>query len=194
MAGASGTTTLSGTSGSDTLTGGSGDDLLEGGAGSDSLNGGSGSDTLDGGSGLDTVKGGSGSDTLVFKAWENQYLAGDGGVYQAGALTGSSAFTGYDAYDGGSGSVALGKSGSTPDIDTLVIYLSQDQMNDAGFMNRFAADIDRYKQFILDNTSSKTLQSGTGEFTFTSINLKVGAVEKVAINGLSGAAAITGTA
>ena len=121
--GASGTTTLTGTSGSDTLIGGSGSDTLSGGAGSDYLNGGSGSDTLDGGSGIDTLLGGSGADTLIFKAWENQWKIGST-VYTApsdgtGSLTTSTTFTGYDSYNGGSGSAKLGSA----EQDTVQIWL-----------------------------------------------------------------------
>jgi len=114
--GTSGSTTLNGGDGSDTLIGGSGADTLNGGAGSDFLNGGSGNDILDGGSGADKLLGGSGADTLIYRAWEN--LTGTTGtVYSA-----------YDVYDGGSGAVKAGTSGT--EFDTLLIYLSNDQMSD----------------------------------------------------------------
>src|SRR6476660_1954825 len=130
MAGASGTTTLTGTSGSDNLVGGSGNDVLSGGAGDDRLNGGSGSDILDGGSGFDTVLGGSGADTLIYKAWENQYKLG-GLVYGTGTTSGQTIFSGYDVYDGGNGNVAKG----TAEIDTLIIYLSNNQLQNVAFVN-----------------------------------------------------------
>src|SRR5262245_26377271 len=125
MAGASGDTTLTGGTGNDNLVGGSGNDTLTGGAGSDRLNGGSGSDTLDGGSGIDTVLGGSGSDTLIYVAYENQYRVGTY-IYGSGASSGQTTFTAYDNYDGGTGAVQLGKSGSSPDVDTLYVYLSNE--------------------------------------------------------------------
>src|SRR5438309_1541652 len=148
MASASGDTTLTGTSSSDNLVGGSGNDTLSGGAGNDRLNGGSGDDILNGGSGFDTVLGGSGSDILIYKAYENQYVLGgtyftptqtlSGGTYYSGTDQTTSAvptqsslpgatFGGYDSYDGGNGAVQLGKTGSTPDADTLQIWLSGTQ-------------------------------------------------------------------
>ncbi|MCL6729340.1 cadherin-like domain-containing protein, partial [Sphingomonas hankyongi] len=162
MAGASGTTTSTGTSGSDNLVGGSGNDTLSGGAGSDTLNGGSGNDTLDGGSGADRVLGGSGADTLIYRAWEN--------------LTSSTpiVFTSYDIYDGGNGSA----SGGTAEIDTLLIYLSQAQMNNAAFMAAFTAEWTQYQAFILANLNRNTGQASQTEFTFKTINLRVSAIEQ----------------
>src|SRR5688572_2678824 len=103
----------------DTLIGGSGSDTLSGGDGNDFLNGGSGSDTLDGGSGIDKLLGGSGADRLIYQASQNQWLIGagigsgpgftvTGGTYESedGTITG---YSGYDTYDGGSGTVKLGK-------------------------------------------------------------------------------------
>src|SRR5438034_7773015 len=162
MADASGTTILTGTSGSDNLVGGSGADTLSGGAGSDRLNGGAGDDILNGGSGFDIVLGGSGTDTLIYKAYENQYITGGiytvstqtltGGTLYTGtdqtaaqttsgivpiqtAATGTSTtFGGYDSYDGGNGAVQLGKAGSTPDVDTLQMWLSATQLADTAIM------------------------------------------------------------
>jgi VCBS repeat-containing protein len=165
MASASGSTTLTGTSSNDTLIGGSGNDALSGGAGSDFLNGGSGNDILDGGSGGDTLLGGSGSDILIYRAWENLYN--------------QTSYATYDVYDGGTGAVKSGS--STPDIDQLHIYLSADQLADAAFMAAFNADLAAYESFIASQTNSKTLQASPAQFTFTSINLKVSAIESVAV-------------
>ncbi|TPI53340.1 hypothetical protein FJ420_31800, partial [Mesorhizobium sp. B3-1-3] len=166
--------TTIGTSGSDNLVGGSGDDLLSGGAGNDRLNGGSGADTLDGGSGFDTVLGGSGADTLIYRAWENQYKIGTQ-VYGTGITVGQTTFSGYDVYDGGNGNAAKG----TAEIDTLVIYLSNDQLLNTSFMTAFNAEIAQFRTFIAANSNANTGQAGQAEFTFTTINLKVSAIEQV---------------
>ncbi|WP_210200033.1 VCBS domain-containing protein, partial [Mesorhizobium sp. WSM3868] len=166
--------TTVGTSSNDNLVGGSGDDILSGGAGSDRLNGGSGADTLDGGSGFDTVLGGSGADKLIYRAWENQYKIG-GQVYGTGTTTGQTTFSGYDVYDGGNGSAAKG----TAEIDTLFIYLSNDQLNNSSFMATLNSEIAQFRAFITANSNTNTGQAGQAEFTFTSINLKVSAIEQV---------------
>jgi hypothetical protein len=163
MAGASGTTTSSGTSGSDTLIGGSGNDTLSGGAGSDFLNGGSGNDTLDGGSGADTVLGGSGADRLIYRAWENLWGSSSG------------TYVWYDQYDGGNGAVKAGTTGT--ELDTLIVYLSNDQMNNAAFMAAFTAEWAQYQAFIAAHLNKNTGQADQTEFTFHTINLKVTAVE-----------------
>ncbi len=163
MAGASGDTTSSGTSGSDNLIGGSGNDTLSGGGGSDFLNGGSGSDTLDGGSGADTVLGGSGADRLIYRAWENLW----------GSASGT--YIAYDRYDGGNGAVKAGTTGT--ELDTLVVYLSNDQMNNAAFMAAFTAEWAQYQAFIALHLNRNTGQADQTEFTFQTINLKVSAVE-----------------
>ncbi|MBR1193451.1 S-layer family protein, partial [Bradyrhizobium sp. AUGA SZCCT0160] len=174
MASASGTTTLTGTSGNDNYVGGSGNDTLSGGAGSDRLNGGSGSDTLDGGSGFDTVLGGSGADTLIYRAWENQYKVGSQ-ILGVGTTVGQTAFSGYDIYDGGNGNAARG----TAEIDKLVIYLSNAQLASSTFMTAFNNDMANFQAFIIANSNQNTGQAGQAEFTFTSINLKVSAIEQV---------------
>src|SRR5436309_619322 len=109
--------TLTGTSGNDTLSGGGGNDTLSGGAGNDILDGGAGDDILDGGTGYDTLLGGSGADTLIYKGFENQYRLGasysstvngftvTGGTFN-NTSSASTAFGGYDLYNGGSGAVA----------------------------------------------------------------------------------------
>ena len=175
MASASGDTTLTGTSGSDNLVGGSGSDTLSGGDGSDRLNGGSGADTLDGGSGFDTVLGGSGADTLIYRAYENQYLV-NGQVYYDGIATGTTTFAGYDTYDGGNGTVAKG----TAEVDKLYIYLSNEQLQNTAFMAAFSSELDAFRAFIAANSNLQTGQAGQATFTFTSINLKVSAIEWVA--------------
>jgi VCBS repeat-containing protein len=152
------------TDGDDTLIGGSGSDTLCGGDGDDFLNGGSGSDTLDGGSGSDILLGGSGADTLIYRAWENDF-GSSSGIYSS-----------YDIYDGGSGAVKKGTTGT--DYDTLIVYLSEDQLNDSAFMAAFRAEWDDYLDFIAANTNTNTLQSSPAQFTFTTINLKVSAIEK----------------
>ncbi|WP_436216266.1 VCBS domain-containing protein, partial [Bradyrhizobium sp. LjRoot220] len=174
MASASDTTTLTGTSGSDNYVGGSGNDNLSGGAGDDRLNGGSGSDTLDGGSGFDTVLGGSGADTLIYRAWENQYKVGSQ-ILGVGTTVGQTAFSGYDINDGGNGNAATG----TAEIDRLVIYLSNAQLASSTFMTAFNNDLANFQAFIVANSNPNTGQAGQAEFTFTSINLKVSAIEQV---------------
>ena len=159
------TTTLVGTTSNDTMIGGSGADTLSGGTGSDFLNGGSGSDILDGGEGADRLLGGSGSDTLIYRAWEN--------------LSGASSYTSYDVYNGGTGAVQRGS--ALPDLDRLHIYLSEAQLDDPIFMAAFNADMCEYEAFLVAQTNPNTLQAGQTEFTFNSINLKVSAIEKVAV-------------
>src|SRR5687767_6604012 len=175
MAGTSGDTTNTGTSGSDTIIGGSGSDTLSGDSGSDFINGGSGSDTLDGGSGIDTLLGGSGSDRLIYKAFENQWLLAAGytstpssfaitagtGDYYNGTTTG---FTGYDDYNGGSGSVKAGTQ-VIADSDTVEIWLSTDQLADAAIM----AEIAYANSWITLNKN--TQQAGPATYTFQTLNL-----------------------
>ncbi|WP_281035352.1 Ig-like domain-containing protein [Mesorhizobium sp. M4B.F.Ca.ET.089.01.1.1] len=192
--------TTIGTNSSDNLVGGSGDDVLAGGAGDDRLNGGSGDDILNGGSGFDTVLGGSGTDTLIYKAYENQYRLGStftsstqtvtGGTLYSGtdqtasgtvptqtALSGTT-FTGYDTYDGGNGAVQLGKTGSTPDVDTLQIWLSAAQLSDAAI----TAEIAYFKNVWLPaHISAQTGQADSSVYTFKTLDLKVTGVEKVLV-------------
>src|SRR5882757_3966595 len=188
--GASGDTTLIGTSGSDNLVGGSGNDTLLGGAGSDRLNGGSGSDTLDGGSGFDTVVGGEGADLVIFRAYENEWRLGGtytnagvpqlagGTIYDNGvAQTSSTTFLGYDTYDGGNGASA----GGTADIDTLRIYVSEQKSNDAAFMAALNAEVAYFQNSWLPaHVNKNTGQADNSVFTFTSINLKINSIEKIA--------------
>ncbi|MER8375762.1 Ig-like domain-containing protein, partial [Mesorhizobium sp. M1338] len=148
------------------LIGGSGTDVIVAGGGNDYINGGSGADTLDGGSGFDTVLGGSGADTLIYRAWENQYK-----------IDSQTTFSGYDVYDGGNGNAAKG----TAEVDTLAIYLSNDQLANTSFMAAFTAEIAQFRAFIGANSNSNTGQAGQAEFTFTTINLKVSAIEQVVV-------------
>ncbi|MDX8510158.1 Ig-like domain-containing protein, partial [Mesorhizobium captivum] len=189
-----------GTSSSDNLVGGSGADILNGGAGDDRLNGGSGDDTLNGGSGFDTVLGGSGSDILIYKAFENQYLLGStftsstqtitGGTLYSGTdqatvgtvptqnTLGGTAFAGYDSYDGGNGAVQLGKTGSTPDADTLQIWLSAAQLSDAAII----AEISYFRNVWLPaHISAQTGQADSSVYTFKTLDLKVTGIEKVVV-------------
>ena len=204
MASASGDTTLTGTNGSDNLIGGSGNDTLSGGAGSDFLNGGSGNDVLNGGSGFDTLLGGSGSDTLIYKAYENQCILGGtfnsttqtvtggtvwvgtdqtaaqttSGAYTGPTLLGTAAFSGFDSYDGGSGAVQLGKAGSTPDTDTLQIWLTPSQYHDAGIM----AEINYVKNVWLPaHLNTHTGQESNDVYTFKTLNLHITAIEKLVV-------------
>ena len=163
-----------GTSGADNLVGGSGTDTLSGGDGADRLNGGSGADTLDGGSGFDIVLGGSGADTLIYRSWENQYKV-EGEVLGTGTTAGQTIFSGYDVYDGGNGTVAKG----TAEVDKLLIYLSNEQLQDASFMTALNAELTQYRAFIAANSNSNTGQAGQAAFTFCTINLKVSAIEQV---------------
>ncbi|MDF3153818.1 Ig-like domain-containing protein, partial [Mesorhizobium sp. XAP10] len=164
------------TNGDDKLIGGSGTDVIVAGGGNDYINGGSGADTLDGGSGFDTLLGGSGADTLIYRAWENQYRIGSL-VYGTGTTGGQTAFSGYDTYDGGNGNAAKG----TAEIDTLAIYLSNDQLANTSFMTAFNAELAQFRAFIAANSNSNTGQAGQAEFTFTTINLKVSAIERVTV-------------
>ncbi|PBB91593.1 hypothetical protein CK215_15040 [Mesorhizobium sp. WSM3864] len=118
--------------------------------------------------------GGSGADKLIYRAWENQYKIG-GQVYGTGTTTGQTTFSGYDVYDGGNGSAAKG----TAEIDTLFIYLSNDQLNNSSFMATLNSEIAQFRAFISANSNTNTGQAGQAEFTFTSINLKVSAIEQV---------------
>ncbi|RAZ72312.1 Ig-like domain-containing protein, partial [Mesorhizobium atlanticum] len=200
-----------GTSSNDNLVGGSGDDVLNGGAGDDRLNGGSGDDILNGGSGFDTVLGGSGSDILIYKAFENQYLLGStfaastqtttGGTLYSGtdqttagsvptqmqtSLNGTT-FSGYDSYDGGNGAVQLGKAGSTPDADTLQIWLSAAQLSDAAI----TAEIAYFKNVWLPaHISAQTGQADSSVYTFKTLDLKVTGVEKVVVLDSAGKAPV----
>ncbi|WLA51718.1 Ig-like domain-containing protein [Bradyrhizobium elkanii] len=207
MASASGTTILTGTSGSDNLVGGSGDDALSGGAGNDRLNGGSGDDILNGGSGFDTVLGGSGTDTLIYKGFENQYVLGgtysvtsagfslSGGTVWSGTdqtvlgtvsnqtVVAGNAFQGYDSYDGGNGAVQLGKAGSTPDIDTLQIWLSPTQLNDAAI----SAEIAYVRNVWLpQHISAQTGQADSSTYTFKTLDLKITGIEQIVVLNAEG--------
>ncbi|MHC2825684.1 phage-related protein [Bradyrhizobium huanghuaihaiense] len=207
MASASGTTILTGTSGSDNLVGGSGADVLSGGAGNDRLNGGSGDDILNGGSGFDTVLGGSGTDTLIYKGFENQYVLGgtysitsadfslSGGTVWSGTdqtvlgtvssqtVVVGNAFQGYDSYDGGNGAVQLGKAGSTPDIDTLQIWLSPTQLNDAAI----SAEIAYVRNVWLpQHINAQTGQADSSTYTFKTLDLKITGIEQIVVLNAEG--------
>jgi Ca2+-binding RTX toxin-like protein len=181
--GASGTTVVDGTDSNETLIGGSGCDTLDGGGGNDLLNGGSGSDLLDGGSGIDTLLGGSGADTLIFKAWENQWKIGST-TYIApstdtGSTTTSTTFTGYDSYNGGSGSAKLG----TAEKDTVQIWLSPEQLANAALM----AEIEYVKcVWIPQQLNSNTGQAGTAVYQFQNINLQISQIEALEIRNQFG--------
>ncbi|RWA83425.1 S-layer family protein [Mesorhizobium sp.] len=169
-------TSTVGTDGNDNLVGGSGSDVLSGGDGSDRLNGGSGADTLDGGSGIDTLLGGSGADTLIFLSYENQYRLG-GAIYDDGVQTAQTAFTGYDNYDGGNGTVK----GGTAEIDTLKIVVSVQQSNDAAFMAALNAEIAYFQNVWLPaHVNTSTGQADQSIYEFKTINLKISAIEKIA--------------
>nr|MEC6698099.1 Ig-like domain-containing protein [Sphingobium sp. SJ10-10] len=194
MAGASGTTMLNGGSGSDNLVGGSGDDFLDGGAGNDTLNGGSGSDTLDGGAGIDRVLGGSGADTLIYKAFENQWLSGSSyssGTVSGGTYMGTSSgtgYSGYDYYDGGSGSSKLGTQ-NVADVDKLQIWLSPTQLADAAIR----AEIDYVQNiWIPAQKNANTGQTGPAIYQFKTINLQISQVETIDIRNFNGSTDIIG--
>ncbi|MBA1145393.1 cadherin domain-containing protein, partial [Mesorhizobium neociceri] len=192
--------TTIGTGSNDNLVGGSGVDILSGGAGDDRLNGGSGDDVLNGGSGFDTVLGGSGTDTLIYKAYENQYRLGStftsstqtvtGGTLYSGTdqttngivptqtLLGGTTFSGYDSYDGGNGAVQLGKTGSTPDVDTLQIWLSAAQFSDTAI----AAEIAYVKNVWLPaHISAQTGQADSSVYTFKTLDLKITGIEQIVV-------------
>ncbi|RUY57470.1 hypothetical protein EN981_03935, partial [Mesorhizobium sp. M7A.F.Ca.CA.001.13.2.1] len=144
--------------------------------------------------------GGSGSDILIYKAFENQYWLGStftsstltttgatlysgtdqttDGTVPTQTLLGGSAFTGYDSYDGGNGAVQLGKAGSTPDADTLQIWLSAAQLSDAAI----TAEIAYFKNVWLPaHISAQTAQADSSVYTFKTLDLKVTGVEKVVV-------------
>ena len=100
----------------------------------------------------------------------------NGQVYYDGIATGTTTFAGYDTYDGGNGTVAKG----TAEIDKLYIYLSNEQLQNNAFMTAFTTELNAFQAFILANSNSNTGQAGQATFTFTSINLKVSAIECVA--------------
>ena len=79
------------------------------------------------------------------------------------------------------GAVKNGSNTATPDIDRLHIYLSATQLADTSFMAAFNADMIEYQAFIAAQINSNTQQAGQAEFTFDSVNLKVSAIETVAV-------------
>ena len=159
-----GTTTE--TSGDDTLVGGSGADLLSGGDGNDYLNGGSGNDTLDGGSGSDTVMGGSGADILIFRAYENVGTSTD------------ATFSGGDKYNGGSGAMKP----TSPEYDTLEIWLSDAQLQDAAVIQQILD----YQAWLKLQFNKSTGQAGTAVFDFTTLNLQASQIEKLILKDEDG--------
>jgi hypothetical protein len=159
-----GTTTE--TSGDDTLVGGSGADLLSGGDGNDYLNGGSGNDTLDGGSGSDTVMGGSGADILIFRAYESVGTSAD------------ATFSGGDKYNGGSGAMKL----TAPEYDTLEIWLSDAQLQDAAVIQQILD----YQAWLKLQFNKSTGQAGTAVFDFTTLNLQASQIEKLVLKDEDG--------
>ncbi|RWG79894.1 MAG: hypothetical protein EOQ69_22530, partial [Mesorhizobium sp.] len=97
------------------------------------------------------------------------------------------AFTGYDSYDGGNGAVQLGKAGSTPDADTLQIWLSAAQLNDTAIM----AEIAYFKNVWLPgHISAQTSQADSSVYTFKTLDLKVTGVEKVVVLDSAGKAPV----
>jgi Ca2+-binding RTX toxin-like protein len=181
------------TDGNDKLIGGSGTDDMSGGDGNDYLNGGSGSDVLDGGSGFDTVLGGSGADTLIFYAYQNQYILGGtyvagssaytgtlsgGTIYNDGTQTTLTSFSGYDNYDGGNGTVKTG----TAETDALKVYVSVQQSNDLAFMQALNNEIDYFNNVWYPlHKNAQTGQADQSVYEFKSINLKISAIETIAI-------------
>ena len=92
--------------------------------------------------------GGSGADRLIYKAFENQWLIGAGYVSTGTSFSVSggtyesedgdiSAYTGYDNYDGGSGSVKLGKQ-LVADIDVVEVWLTAEQLADPAILAEIA--------------------------------------------------------
>ena len=188
-----------GTTGDDKMVGGSGVDILNGGAGNDFINGGSGNDILNGGSGFDTVLGGQGADILIYKAYENEYVLG--GTWNATTLTVSGgtkyigtdqtdaqaatgaftpasvlvapSFTGSDSYDGGNGSAG--------DVDTLQIWLSAQQLNDAAIM----AEITYYNTVWLP-AHQKNNQADNTVYTFKTMNLQASNFERLEVHDSTG--------
>ncbi|WP_439393019.1 VCBS domain-containing protein [Bradyrhizobium sp. PMVTL-01] len=208
LTGTSGSDNLVGGSGNDILLGGAGNDRLNGGAGDDILNGGSGIDTVLGGSGSDIliykayenqwVVG----TNLAFNI-TTQQLSGTGLVYtgtdqtvsvnsnglsasQTGTVAnGTASFSGYDSYDGGTGAVGSSSSkvNSTPDVDTLQIWLNADQLNNQAILN----EIYYYKNvWVPAHTSQNTSQADQSVYTFKTINLQVSAIEKVEVRDSNG--------
>ena len=104
---------------------------------------------------------------------------GHANLSRLGEFVGRELVTSYDVYNGGTGAVQRGS--ALPDLDRLHIYLSEAQLDDPIFMAAFNADMCEYEAFLVAQTNPNTLQAGQTEFTFDSINLKVSAIEKVAV-------------
>ena len=213
LAGTSSSDNLVGGSGDDTLSGGAGSDRLNGGSGDDTLNGGSGYDTVLGGSGSDTliykayenqyILGSIGftatnqqiSGGIVYSGTDQSALQTTTGAVPTqtslGTVSSGTTFGGYDSYDGGNGAVQLGKAGSTPDVDTLQIWLSAGQLADADIQ----AEISYYKNiWVPAHISAQTGQADGTIYTFKTLDLQVSAIEKVEVRDAFGVLTIAAAA
>src|SRR5205823_12316183 len=143
----------------------------------------------------------------IYKAYENQYLLGanytstsitfqytGGGVVWSGTdqtapqtttgtvptqtLVAGGTFGGDDSYDGGNGAVQLGKAGSTPDVDTLQIWLSPTQFNDPAII----AEINYVKTvWIPAHISAQTGQADSSVYTFKTLDLSITGIEQLVV-------------
>src|SRR2546430_1990401 len=88
--------------------------------------------------------------------------------------------SGADTLSGGAGNgaVQLGKTGSTPDADTLQIWLSAAQLNDAAI----SAEIAYVKNVWLpQHISAQTGQADSAVYTFQTLDLKITGIEKIVV-------------
>jgi Ca2+-binding RTX toxin-like protein len=138
--------------GNDKVYGGSGSDVLLGGWGNDALYGDSGNDILFGGFGADFIQGGAGSDMIFLQGGNDtaSYVIDD----NIGAR---------DIYHGGFG------------FDTLVIDVSQAQLNSFGFT------ADDMKQYFANNNSA-----GVVDFSSLGFNLVASKFEAIEVNVIGG--------
>ncbi|MEO1678370.1 MAG: Ig-like domain-containing protein [Pseudomonadota bacterium] len=138
------------------VNGSSAGETIKGGGSADSANGRGGADRVIGRSGDDTLAGGAGSDTVEGGA-DNDTL-----VYVAGDNSGATGF-----YTGMSG------------VDTLQLYLTQDEFAEPGVASEVAA----LESFLAANYNPTT--NGGPTFTLTALGRSVRAVENIQVFLLS---------
>ena len=76
--------------------------------------------------------------------------------------------TGYDVYDGGSGSVKLGQQ-VVADTDTVEIWLSTAQLQDPAIL----AEIAFAQSWIAAQKNANTGQAGSATYNFRTLNLSM---------------------
>ncbi|MBN8455469.1 VWD domain-containing protein [Accumulibacter sp.] len=144
--------TILGGRGSDTIDGGNGNDRILADYGDDLVNGGEGNDSLFGEHGNDTLDGGTGNDRVSGGRGD------DLGIYD---LSGNEQATDY--YDGGNGN------------DTLRLHLTYEQAGNAVVL----ADLDRFRQFLVDNNHPDRADNPV--FQFTAFDLSARNWEKLEV-------------